>query len=280
MWQQIPWQARIDRINRIGEQHTQTPSEIRRSQVFNQLNILGIITPIPFAIISISSLDILSFSISLGYIFLYFIQLWLNHKLGYKFARHTYTFQVLLTTFLLSIISPTEGILGRVFFVQCITLLLLFDPKEEEKLFALALLVFGVYLLIDLGVFRLEPPETLKKTITREVIQLANVITSLFFLVGLWYFFQNLKWHQNDLVVAKNEAVLANKLKSEFLSTMSHEIRTPLNAVIGLTSLLEQTKLDQEQTDFVRTVKNSGESLLSVINDVLDYSKVEAGKME
>jgi signal transduction histidine kinase/ligand-binding sensor domain-containing protein/CheY-like chemotaxis protein len=76
------------------------------------------------------------------------------------------------------------------------------------------------------------------------------------------------------------EAENANKAKSIFLATMSHEIRTPMNGVIGMTSLLANTHLTSEQRDYTDTIKNSGDALLVVINDVLDFSKIESGNME
>jgi len=119
-----------------------------------------------------------------------------------------------------------------------------------------------------------------KRWVSTTKVPLRNQWGAIIGTLGLSRDVTLLKQYEDELAVARDAALESARVKSEFLANMSHEIRTPLNAVVGMSGLLLDTELDSEQRDFATTIRTSADLLLGVINDVLDISKMDAGRMQ
>lgn len=129
----------------------------------------------------------------------------------------------------------------------------------------------------DFGALLLGRSTPLRDALFREIAPLVN---KLALALNSCRQYQRLKLAQQSMIQARDDAQAANKAKSHFLATMSHEIRTPLNAVINLSELLLETHLDERQRKLAQGVCEGGCSLLQLVNDVLDFSRIEAGRLE
>ena len=108
---------------------------------------------------------------------------------------------------------------------------------------------------------------------TEYALQVSNIIEGTLLSIGLAYRIRSLSEE-------RQAAYAMTAAKSDFLATMSHEIRTPMNGILGMAQLLSDTKLNKKQDNYLKTILGSGQALLTVLNDILDYSKIEAGKLE
>jgi PAS domain S-box-containing protein len=151
-------------------------------------------------------------------------------------------------------------------------------PEDRDKVFAEWNAAVSVQRLF-LSNYRFKLPSGAERWVSGIASPLYSDSHELSGYIGSISDISESKQYEELLLKAKSVAESANTAKSNFLANMSHEIRTPMNGVLGMTQLLEMTELTAEQFSYTTALKTSGKSLLSLINDILDLSKIEAGKM-
>lgn len=119
-----------------------------------------------------------------------------------------------------------------------------------------------------------------KNFFTENIQQVGTIIEVVLLSLALGVRIKQYRQEKQKAEADANLSALKSKAKSEFLATMSHEIRTPMNGVLGMAALLKESDLNESQNELLGYIESSGEALLTIINDILDYSKIEAGKLE
>ena len=167
--------------------------------------------------------------------------------------------------------SESTGYTQTEFLSMNITNLVSAEKREQE--------IFRFQKLISEGKLEAEL-ELITKQGETKFFLLSAILIEGGKVLGVTIDITDMKKVERELIESKRLADTANRAKSEFLANMSHEIRTPLNGVIGFSELLAQTTLDETQNNFISNIISSGKSLLGVISDILDLSKIESGKLE
>lgn len=150
------------------------------------------------------------------------------------------------------------------------------DERLTKIMFAVSMVCLS-FATFFRGVSGYVPPEDNTYLIPDAVVSAITVIVCFFVALMLVRLFEE---KDADLIRSRQEAEEANSSKSLFLSNMSHEIRTPMNAIIGMTDVIMRKEHSPEETGYLMNIKNSGAALITIINDILDLSKIESGKME
>ena len=170
---------------------------------------------------------------------------------------------------------------------------------KDFNVFLNRFVLFSLILMLSLLAFTIIMAQFLQKIISRPIMrlsQLTNTITktrnyktSLPYhaddetgklVLGFNEMLKTIDSQNEDLVAAREEAIRNARVKEEFLANMSHEIRTPLNVIVGLSNILIDTSLNDEQKKYLKNIKTASDNVLLIVNDILDYSKISSGKIE
>ena len=175
------------------------------------------------------------------------------------------------TLYYMSYALHTQGTLAFMFLAFGVTIALFIRPRFLKEYIAVTSII-----LILMGIFYQE--EISGNTDMR--LYLSYLMVYAFANVALLFIIVGVERYQREMEEKNEVAREALEAKSNFLANMSHEIRTPMNAIYGMAELLEERDIGREEKEYIATIKRSSENLLSIINEILDFSKVDSGKME
>ncbi|MBQ2184557.1 MAG: hypothetical protein II399_07950, partial [Lachnospiraceae bacterium] len=178
---------------------------------------------------------------------------------------------MLLSSYFISWKIQTLGMLIMVYFAGALMIAL-----HSNRKLMLEYSIVSSSILIIMAVFQMD---NIDKVCPSQLYYIYMILYA-FGMVTLVFMASGIKKYQQKMEEKNIEAQNALEAKSNFLANMSHEIRTPMNAICGMAQLLSERELGEEESEYVETIQKSSESLLSIINEILDFSKIDSGKME
>lgn len=210
------------------------------------------------------------------------IALVFHHYKQHNRARFIWLSGVMISIWLGDFIAGPYSRANEMLIVTIVVPILLFSWQHERRyILFFAITSFLLWLSTLISNHQLFPILEIPPEISQNYLSWISDFTVIITIAMVMYFYvRDSSNSEAKLSNALKKANAANKTKSQFLANMSHEIRTPMNAIIGMTNLALKTGLTNKQADYIRKANLSAENLLGIINDILDYSKIEAGKLE